>query len=105
MTALTFAQVSCVVIPTPASLVVDLGALGMTTSRVLLMTSMPVSGFSEWLANAKWMSVKEFADSVRQPWKTAWQAQLCLANDRRVLAFPGDGRAHPQAAVADIVDG
>lgn len=102
ITSPTIAQVSCVVIPTPASLRADLAALGVTTSKVLLMTSMPATGFSEWLANAKWMTVTEFTESVRQPCKTAWQAQLCLANDRRVLAFPGDGRVHPQSAVADI---
>ena len=95
-------QVSCVVIPTPPSLTAELVALGVTTSKVLLMTSMPAERFSEWLVDAKWMTVKEFTEGVRQPWKTAWQAELCIANDLRVLAFPGDGRAHPQSAVADI---
>ena len=69
------------------------------------MTSMPAAEFSERLANAGWMTVTEFTDSARRPWKTGWQAQLCLANDRRVLAFPGDGRVHPQSAVADIGGG
>lgn len=96
------APVSCVVIPTPASLTADLAALGVTTSKVLLMTSMPLERFSEWMVDAKWMTVKEFTEEVRQPWKTGWQAELCLTNDGRVLAFPGDGRTHPQSAVADI---
>lgn len=96
------AQVSCVVIPTPPSLTADLAALGVTTSKVLLMTSMPAESFLEWLVDTKWMTGKEITEGVRQPWKTGWQAELCIANDRRVLAFPGDGRAHPQAAVADI---
>lgn len=96
------APVSCVVIPTPASLTADLAAFGVTTTKVLLMSSMPAAGFSQWLANARWMTIKEFTEGVRQPWKTAWRAELCLANEGRVLAFPGDGRTHPQSAVADI---
>lgn len=98
---MSVSQVTVLAVQAPGDARKALAGFGIPTPTVLIAVA--DGNLPTWAARQGWMSRADAAEA--RPGtitNTAWQAQLCLANPGRVLAFRGDGRPDPDRSAADL---